>query len=423
MQAGFRGSGAAEHRPTFTEVLRTRGFAVLFGAEIQSVVGDQLARVALSVLVFRRTDSATATALTYAATFLPAILGGALLAGVGDRFSRRAVMVVTDVLRAVLFAAMAVDGVPLPAVITLLVVAVFVGPAFTAAEVSSLADLLGEERFRVATGLRMAANQSAQVLGFAVGGAAVAALGPRGALLLDGGTYLLSAIVIGVLLPRPSSRQAEPDLREQDDAASGGSALRNRQFHMLVGLCWLAGFFVVPEGLAVPFAHTLGASTGETGVLFAAIPFGSALGTILVLRTIAKRRRLLAARWMAIAAGLPLLVSAAHPNLAVALATWTLCGLFAAYQLEVMTAIVHAIPSRARARIVGRVSAGLITAQGIGLAGFGIVAEWIGSGRAIAVAGVVGTLVALVLAAYGRAPNTNEDRPPSVTSSRAPTGR
>ena len=41
-------------------------------------MGDQLARVALSVLVFARTDSAALTGLTYALTFVPAFIGGAL---------------------------------------------------------------------------------------------------------------------------------------------------------------------------------------------------------------------------------------------------------------------------------------------------------------------------------------------------------
>src|SRR5829696_10543253 len=86
---------------TFREVFAVSEFRALWSAELLSVVGDQLARVALSVLVFQRTNSAGLTALTYALTYLPDLVGGPLLSGRADRFPRRTIMVTTDLLRAV----------------------------------------------------------------------------------------------------------------------------------------------------------------------------------------------------------------------------------------------------------------------------------------------------------------------------------
>ena len=71
----------AAQRVSFLDALRVPEFRVLWLADAQSMAGDQLARVALSVLVFERTSSALLTALTYALTFLPALIGGALLSG------------------------------------------------------------------------------------------------------------------------------------------------------------------------------------------------------------------------------------------------------------------------------------------------------------------------------------------------------
>src|SRR5947207_11318190 len=56
--------------------LRVGEFRSLWSAEGVSILGDQLARVALAILVFERTSSALLTALTYALTFVPAVLGG-----------------------------------------------------------------------------------------------------------------------------------------------------------------------------------------------------------------------------------------------------------------------------------------------------------------------------------------------------------
>lgn len=77
-------------------------FRALWLAEVLPVFGDRVAPVALALLVYARTDSAALTALTYALTFVPAVLGGFLLSGLADRYRRRTVIVVTDVVRAVL---------------------------------------------------------------------------------------------------------------------------------------------------------------------------------------------------------------------------------------------------------------------------------------------------------------------------------
>ncbi|MFC6094957.1 hypothetical protein [Saccharothrix lopnurensis] len=74
------------------------------------MVGDRLARVALSVLVYERTNSAGWTAVAYGLTYLPDLVSGPLLSGLAGRHPRRAVMSATDLARAVLVAVMAVPG-------------------------------------------------------------------------------------------------------------------------------------------------------------------------------------------------------------------------------------------------------------------------------------------------------------------------
>src|SRR3954447_11200676 len=153
MSRGAMRAHAPEAPVRFADALRLRAFAVLFAAEVQSIAGDPLARVALSVLGFRETDSATATGLIFALTFLPAIAGGALLGSLGDRYRRRAVMITVESIRAALFATMAVPSLSTSLRVVLLVLAVFVGPLFTTAGISYLAAALSPETFRVATGL------------------------------------------------------------------------------------------------------------------------------------------------------------------------------------------------------------------------------------------------------------------------------
>jgi predicted MFS family arabinose efflux permease len=354
------------------------------------------------VLVFRQTGSVAATALTYAATLLPAVLGGYVLAGIGDRLPRRAVMVGCDLVRAGLFALMALPQLPLPYVVGLLVVAVFVEPAFSASEVSVLAATLDPDQFRSATGIRMVTNQAAQVGGFAFGGALVAWLHPRGALLVDAATYAASAALIRLLLRNGSADSVNDCAPDTEDAGKrqpflglwGDSRVRG-----LVALSALAGCFIVPEGLAVPFSSRIGVGPTETGILLAAIPLGGALGALLLTHGVRPSYRPRAASLMAMGCGLPLLVSAANPSWPVAWVTWLVSGLLAAYQVEVLTVVVHAIPDRIRTRSLGIVSAWLVGAQGAGLALFGALARQLGVGETIGLAGLIGSGLALALVA------------------------
>jgi predicted MFS family arabinose efflux permease len=396
-----------ERAPSFADVLRSRLFLSLYVAETQSVLGDQLARVALSILVFERTHSTTQTAIAYALTFLPALVGGALLSGLADRSPQWAVMVGTDLARAGLLAVMAISDLPIVVLFLLLTVVVLLGPAFTAAEVSLLAAAFTPERFRTATGLRMMTNQLAQVAGFALGGAIVTLLDPQWALRVDACSFALSALLIAQSSRvRPARESAPADSRQPGSILGIATVLHwlrhDRQLRALVGLTWLAGFFVVPEGLAAPYAAAINTSTASIGILMAAIPAGSVTGAYIVLRRVRPVARPKLIRYMAVLTGLPLLASGAEPAMPISFALWVLSGLFAAYLLDVMTSVVQLTPEDRRGRMVGLVGAGLVGIQGVGLVTFGVVADHIGAGAAIALAGGIGAALAVPLALAAR---------------------
>ena len=67
-------------------MFRVGEFRALWLAQVLSYVGDQFAQVAIAILVFERTGSAFLTALAYALTYLPPIVGGPLLSGLADLF-------------------------------------------------------------------------------------------------------------------------------------------------------------------------------------------------------------------------------------------------------------------------------------------------------------------------------------------------
>jgi hypothetical protein len=80
------GDGAARTaRPGYGAVFGSGEFRVLWLAQLLSVAGDQLARVALTILVYDRTRSPLLAAVAYAASSVPEFVGGLLLSGLADR--------------------------------------------------------------------------------------------------------------------------------------------------------------------------------------------------------------------------------------------------------------------------------------------------------------------------------------------------
>ena len=80
-------------RTPFREVFAVAEFRALWLAQLLSVIGDQLARVALTVLVYDRTRSALLAAITFVVSIVPTFIGGVTLAWLADRYPRGQIFV------------------------------------------------------------------------------------------------------------------------------------------------------------------------------------------------------------------------------------------------------------------------------------------------------------------------------------------
>ena len=59
-------------------------------------MSDQIAAIAISLLVYGRSNSPFLAAATYAVTYVPWVFGSIVLSPLADRFSRRSVMLTCD---------------------------------------------------------------------------------------------------------------------------------------------------------------------------------------------------------------------------------------------------------------------------------------------------------------------------------------
>ncbi|GAA0413325.1 MFS transporter [Microbispora corallina] len=411
-----------ETRITYREVVAVREFRALWLGQGMSLLGDQLAQVALAVLVYSRTGSPLATAAVYALTYLPPIIGGPLLAGLADRHPRRRVMLSCDLLRALALGAMAVPGMPFAALCALVFLVVLLGAPFTAARAALLPEVLEGDRYVVGSALQNVTNQAVQMLGFAAGGASIAVLGPYRALALDCATFLASALVIVAgVRRRPAPHRGEGGRPSMWTMTAAGARLvfGERRLRTLVLFAWLCGFYVLPEGIAVPYAATL--YRGDlsvpaiTGLLMAAMPLGTVVGAFAFGRFVTPSCRLRGMGWLAMLTCAPLVLCAMRPPLEWVLALWVLSGVGGAYQLAANAAFVQCVPSAGRAQAFGLVQSGLLAAQGVGILIGGAAAQRLGPEPVVALAGAAGLSVAAVLAMLW-----TESRTEIISTVRAP---
>jgi len=406
-------------------------FRALAGAGLLSVVGDQVARVALSVLVFDRTSSALLTALTYAMTFLPAVIGGPLLAGLADRRPRRELMVAADAARAVLVVAMAFPPLPLPVLVAMVVVVNALGSPFDAARAALIPDVTGA-RYLSALAVDRTLQQAGQVLGFAGSGLLLLAVGPHAALLVDAASFAASAVLLRRWVsPRPAAaadgpppaagpvtgpstgpahggrrrrRGWRPPVRRAlGDARFGlGTIWSDRTVRRAVLLTWVVvAAAVVPEGLAAPFARQLGGGSVLVSLILAANPTGNVLAALSVSRWSPRGAERLLAPLSQLAL-VPLAVCVLRPSAAVVVGLVAVSGVGMTASLLAQTVFVAHVPADVRGRAFGVAAAGITVGQGLAIAAAGAAATVLAPSTVVGGAGLLGAVAALAVAVATR---------------------
>jgi predicted MFS family arabinose efflux permease len=213
-------------------VLRTRNFGLLWIAGLISMIGDWVLFVGLPVEIYRRTGSTLATAGMVLASLVPSIVLGSIAGVFVDRWDRRRLMVVINILLAIsLLPLMAIDALGIWVAYAVLVAASGLAQLFEPAEVALLPNLLegGETDLVVANSLNGMNRQLARIVGPAIGGVAVAAGGLIAVTLLDAVSFVVAAALIWLI--RSSRTRAERPSADhhgsvEKDAASAWTRLR-----------------------------------------------------------------------------------------------------------------------------------------------------------------------------------------------------
>lgn len=400
-----------EERVRYRAVLGNQEFRAIYLAQGLSLVGDQLARIALAILVFQRTGSPLSTSATFAVSYLAYLLGGPLLAGLSDRYPRLTVMVVCDLLRAPVVLVLCISSLPLWAVFVLIAVLGALAPPFDSARSSLQPDLLEGEAYVVGNAMMNVTIQVAQVAGFVLGGTIVSLTSVRGALGLDAATFLVSAGLLLRGVRHRAAAQTDPTGVLSDMRVALRLVSRTPALARLLQLSLLSSVAIVgTEGLAVLVAEDLGGGPTMAGVLTASGPAGFLIGSVLVLRVPTERRLALMPRLVVLTC-LPLLATPFTTSAPVVFALWVMAGVGVSVNLIAGPAFMQRCPRELRARAYGVASTCLWAAQGLGLIAAGALANVVEPRQAVAlVAGMTLLLSLPVILAQGAQGAQGESR-------------
>jgi predicted MFS family arabinose efflux permease len=365
------------------------------------VLGFEFEILGLSVLVYAQTRSAFWTALAFSMGFAPQVLGGALFTSLADRLPPRLLISTGLLTRAAPGLVIGLwPALPVPAMLALVAAAATATPVFTAASSAVLPDVLDGDRYVLGRSVFSLTGSATQIIGLGIGGAILAAL-PAPRLLLAAGLSLVAAAVVARLglQPRPARTNARTTRGIVRATMAGNlELLADRTVRGLLLAQWLPAWFVTgAESLIVPYAGSLGLPPSAASPLLAATPAGMLLGDVVVGRFCRPAARQRLAFPLAALMGVPLLALAFRPPLPVTGAVLFACGFGFAYMLGIQQAFLDSLPGRLRGQAFGLNSTGTMTGQGLIPPVTGGLAAAFGAGPAMAVAGAVTILAALLL--------------------------
>jgi CRP-like cAMP-binding protein/predicted MFS family arabinose efflux permease len=281
--------GAVLPVPSPFSVFRKRDFRLLWSAQLVSTVGTALTDLAAGILVFRVTGSALSVGLMFMAVSVPTLFVG-LIAGVFvDRYDRRKIMVIADLLRAGIVAS-------IPFLITINLALLYVAVAlvsaisqfFNPANDALLPEVASDEELAAANSWIMISSFGSTSIGFALSGLLAAAFDINWAFWLDAVTFLISASCLLFLrVGKVETQEATSvkvvieNLKEGISALLGTPVLRS--LFLVSAPVYLS--FGLWNVLLLPFAlHILKAGEFGYGLQEGVTSVGFVIGSLLMAR-------------------------------------------------------------------------------------------------------------------------------------------
>lgn len=264
-------------------------FLKLWLGQTISLIGDNLGAMAITVMMVQKTGSALVVAIGLAIQFIPPLVFGPIAGVLIDRFSRRKIMVVSDCLRGVITLIIALlirqgftqVGYAYSWQFVLAIFRMLYAPATQAI----IPALVSPDRLQRANSLQGMGINVAQILGPALAGIAVTAMGASAALALDALSFFVSAGLID-LVRTEGEVKASPRQRSALGQFGEGLAFfkQNRIALLLLCSAIMMNFTSTPTGVTmqVHVLKTLGSDSKTLGFIWSVGAFAALLASLIL---------------------------------------------------------------------------------------------------------------------------------------------
>jgi MFS family permease len=406
--------GAGGRLEAMLRSLRHRNFRLFFSGQLVSLVGTWMQSVAQSWLVYRLTGSALLLGAIGFASQFPVFVFAPAGGWVADHRRRHRVIVATQTVSMILafvLAALTLGGVVRVWQVGLLAALSGVVNAFDIpARQAFVVEMVGREDLPNAIALNSSMFNGARVLGPAVAGILVAAIGEGWCFFVNGVSFL--AVIAGLLMMRVGTTE-----RPRPEGSAVGQVLEGFRFawgtvpiRALLLLLGLVSLVAMPYTVLMPiFAdRILHGGPRALGFLMGATGVGALTGAL----TLAARRSVRGlGRWVAYASGgfgVSLVLFASSRVLLLSAALLVLVGFCMMVQMASSNTLIQAmVPDHLRGRIMSVYSMMFMGMAPFGALLAGALAHRLGAPGTVAAGGVLSLLGALVF--WSRLPAMQSD--------------
>jgi MFS family permease len=376
--------------------LRHRNFQLFFGGQLISLIGTWMQTIAQAWLVYRLTGSAAQLGLIGFAGQIPVFLMAPVGGAVADRFSRHKIVIgmqVSSMLLAFALAFLTLAHVVQVWHIFLLAALLGVVNAFDIpARQAFIVDMVGREDLLNAIALNSSMFNGARVVGPAVAGLIVAAVGEGWCFFVNAVSYL--AVIAGLLLmkvpraaPSPRAASAVADIVEGFRFVYGTVPIL--ALLLLLGLVSLVG---LPYTILMPIFADKILHSGATGlgILMGFSGVGAMFGALML----AARRGVHGlGNWVAYSAaafGASLIVFSFSRSLWLSAALLVPVGFAMMVEMAASNTLIQAmVPDRLRGRVMAVYSMMFMGMAPLGALAAGFIAEGLGAPWTVAIGGGV----------------------------------
>ena len=289
LRVGIPGVG-----PSFRGALASRDFSLLFFGQLSSEIGNGLVQLALPWLVLQMTGSAFQLGVAYFIQFLPMLLFGIVGGVFVDRWDRRLTIFIVDGVRAIAFISVGAiyyfDALTVAHLYSVIFLEAALANFFNPTRAALMPNLVDEEHLRPPNSLMEVSRHIGFLAAPPAGGVMVALLGPAALMLVDGATFLISALAvlaIGWRQPRREQVQADGWLHAMTLVVSQtGEGLRPIMQSRLLQVAVLLGFslnlIVAPIQVLLPLfvRDVKHADASYFGLLVGALLLGLIAGSL-----------------------------------------------------------------------------------------------------------------------------------------------